>query len=242
MGFAEIHRIAFELSNRCVHAHEHSLCPAHLKRSDPPANLPRVAVEKVLSSMKENVPAYGGAIYFHNYNEPLADPRLMDFVRRARAVLPRCRIWITTSGWNLDQVLLGELQEAGVNDVKVSVYSPEAMARVRALRPPAGLKLRHKPGVPSSWRQVLRPEYIRVYDEGPTYSGRCKQPYKELTIAHTGDVALCCADWKRTVTFGNVLILPFAEIIQSDKMAHAAASLKAGRRIFKVCTRCAHAD
>lgn len=237
-----IHRVAFELSNRCVHAHEHTICPAHLKLQDPPRNLQAKIVAQVLNAVAKNHPSGKVVVYFHNYNEPLADPRLMVLAQMARLALPRSTIWITTSGWNLDQVLLNELAEAGVNRVKVSVYDRETLARFNSLRNPPGLRLSRKAGNPSRWQEVLRPEYIRVYDDPPTQRGRCRAPYYELTISHRGQVCLCCGDWARRVTFGDLGVWSFDQIIRSDEMLSAHAALSRGERTFDVCRRCRHGD
>lgn len=252
--FALVRRIAFELSNRCPLADRHTRCPAHLKRRDPPQNIPAGVVWSVLDGFKENVPGYSGLIYFHLYNEPLADPRLFDFVRLAARTLPHSTIQITTNGWNYDQTIHDELAAAGVKVVRFSIYSNEDLKRFRALKknrirtvivPTTNPKF-FAADPDSAWVHVLRQDIPDVYSPGPPSKipGRCLAPFKQLCISSTGEVILCCMDWKRSVTFGNLVKNggAIATVLNSPAMAEAYRNNSAGRRNFKVCERCVHRD
>ena len=241
--YAGIQRIALELSNRCVNAREHARCPAHFKIDDAPANLPTRHVAHVFETMKAHVPNFKGFVYFHLYNEPLADPRLMSFVAMAKKALPHALIQITTSGWNLDQTLLDELAAAGARAVRVSIYDKPTLNRVSHLREPKGLKLIHDGKAPMDWRGTLRMDIPAVYDAKPTSQGkRCRAPLRQLCIGHDGRVILCCQDWARTVTFGSLDQLSLDAILHQDSVAIAYANLLRGNRLYDICKRCYHDD
>jgi hypothetical protein len=258
-AFAEVRRIAFELSNRCVLAEKHLKCPAHLKIHDAVRNLPARAVQGVLEEFRKNVPSFAGFLYFHLYNEPTADPRLMEFVRLASRSLPRALIQITTNGWNYDQTIHDELKAAGVRAVRFSVYSRhdyERLAKISAngvritfsTTPKDAAKNPEfwKADEDAAWRHVLRSDIPSVYGDAPISPviGRCLAPYRELCVTSSGDVGLCCMDWKRSVTFGNVLEagVTISSILHSPPMENAYLNLREGRRIFPVCRRCRHLD
>lgn len=241
--FSAVQRVALELSNRCVYAAEHALCPAHRKREEAPSNLPGSVVEHVVNTLALRRPGFAGFFYFHLYNEPLADPRLIGFVGLVRKRLPAAVVQITTSGWNLDQVLLDELAVAGARAVRVSIYSATDLARIRKLRPRAGLKLIFSDKDPGTWKNVLRPDIPAVY-EGPARNlfGRCRAPLRQLCVSSTGEVILCCQDWARTVVFGNLRTVSLEEVLRSDPVINAYLALSKGGRIYDPCKRCRHTD
>lgn len=254
--FQEIRRIAFELSNRCVLAERHTRCPAHQTRGDPPQNLPYGIVWAVLDAMKTNVPGYRGFIYFHLYNEPLADPRLFEFVRLAARLLPSSLIQITTNGWNYDQTIHDELAVAGVRVVRFSVYSKrdeERFLKLKKNRIRTVISTTKTPGFrdaseEDAWKFVLRKDIPDVYSTAPPIAAktraRCLAPYKELCVTSSGEVALCCMDWKRSVTFGNLIKNGGAldVILRSPAMMEAYQNNRAGNRNFRICERCSHRD
>jgi MoaA/NifB/PqqE/SkfB family radical SAM enzyme len=65
---------------------------------------------------------YSGWFAFHNYNEPLADPRILSLVREARRALARAKLTIYTNGDYLTARLLDDLCDAGISEVKVTLY------------------------------------------------------------------------------------------------------------------------
>lgn len=241
--FAAVQRVAFELSNRCVNAKEHLRCPAHTKLGDEPANLASRHVEHVLTTFQARIPEFRGFVYFHLYNEPLADPRLIEFVRMARSTLPKALIQITTSGWNLDQVLLDELAAAGARAVRVSIYDKPTLERVKRLKVPANLNLIHDARAPEDWRGTLRTDIPAVYEAPATVVGkRCRAPLRQLCIGYDGRILLCCQDWARTVTFGSLGQLTLDAILDQDSVAIAYTNLSRGVRLYDVCKRCYHDD
>lgn len=237
--YRHIKHLAFELSNRCVHAEEHTPCPAHVRLAEPTETLKTEHILHVLDTMAEHAPRYSGMVFFHLYNEPLADPRLTELVREVRRRLPSAVVHLTTSGWGLDQRRLDELIQAGVRRVRVSAYDADDLRRIDSLRVPQGVKLWHGKPPKNGWRGTLMPQYLKVYDAKPDHRARtCSQPLYELCIGSNGAVLLCCADWKRTVTFGSLDEMGFDDIVRSDAMARAHASLRRGDMAFEVCKRC----
>jgi len=65
---------------------------------------------------------YTGWLAFHNYNEPLLNPRLPKEIRQAREAAPFARPAIFTNGDALNREMLAELTEAGVCSIRVTRY------------------------------------------------------------------------------------------------------------------------
>lgn len=80
---------------------------------------------------------FGGWLAFHNYNEPLLNPRLDDELAAVRVVLPAARPAIYTNGDVLTAARLDQLLDAGVQAVRVTLYP-------------------HDPRTPASERTVQR--------------------------------------------------------------------------------------
>lgn len=79
---------------------------------------------------------FAGWLAFHNYNEPLLNPRLGQELQAVRAVLPGARPAIFTNGDVLTASTLDDLTAAGVRYVRVTRYPrhPAAPATDGAIR------------------------------------------------------------------------------------------------------------
>jgi hypothetical protein len=71
---------------------------------------------------------YRGALGFHNYNEPLADPRLFTRIRQARRALSEARLVVYTNGDLLDRPMLERLASSGADALNVTLYPPAGRA------------------------------------------------------------------------------------------------------------------
>lgn len=78
---------------------------------------------KVLNELAEI--AYAGTIQYARYCEPLADNRLIHFLRSARKVVPAATLKIITNGDFLTPPVLDELTKAGLDILAVSLYLSE---------------------------------------------------------------------------------------------------------------------
>ena len=228
----DIGRVTIELSNRCQMAREHVKCPLHA-HSGPSSHLPMSVVRKVLNELGEE---FSGRMAFHNYSEPLVDPRLFLALGEALKRCPRARVFIMTNCWALDQTILDELAEYNVVQVEATGYSAAEIERIGALRIPANIefKIARRPGLDDRLKQ---------YDSEPTPPGRpefntCDAPLGEIIIRHTGVVGLCCFDWANSVTFGNVAHEKLDRIIAKPEFVETHEALLRGERLHPVCQRC----
>lgn len=240
--FEQTHTIAFELSNTCQLAWFHKACPLNRTVETPyrvlaPIHLPAKIVYDTLTVLQRY--DYAGAINFHQYNEPLIDPRLFRFIAAARNACPLAKIDIISNGLNLSEQLARELKEEGVSGIWVTRYGDiddrnatmDWMQKVIA--PIFDGNANILPWESLDHRITL---YEREYSD---LSDRCYAPLCSIVITRTGDVGLCCYDWMRSVTFGNLADKPLDEIIKSGKMQDVFNNLQNGnRRILDVCRRC----
>ena len=68
---------------------------------------------------------------------------------------------------------------------------------------------------------------LNIYKWEPVEPVRCGREH-QLTIACTGDVVICCYDWRNTITFGNVADEAISTII--EKIPY--------ERTYDLCCRC----
>ncbi|MEK7992310.1 MAG: radical SAM/SPASM domain-containing protein [Planctomycetota bacterium] len=69
---------------------------------------------------------------FVGLGEPTLNPRLLDFIRRAKAQYPKLVTWVTSNGTRLTEDVVGPLLDAGLDllDVSVNGIEPESYEAV----------------------------------------------------------------------------------------------------------------
>lgn len=233
--------IALELSNVCSHAWLHERCPLHEGMAEPgvirdPQTLPASIVESVLTTLGEN--RYAAALAFHQYNEPLQDPRLFLFLARAKKLCPEAQIYVVTNGYNLTPTLAQELIDYGVQKILISLVGTET-AQV-TMRKRAEV-LTQQLGVE---RIAYNPDHIMddrllIYDvPKPNQEQPCRAPLGQVIIRHDGKVGLCCYDWRGRYSFGDLREQPLDEILCSEEIRAADEELLKGYRTRALCRQC----
>lgn len=161
---------------------------------------------------------FDGWFAFHNYNEPLENPRLLNELKLIRSIIPRARPTVYTNGDSLTAVRYEELCAAGLAQMRVTVY-PTSLASGKASHDTLWTWLEKRPFLlHNSWVQVTArqgpslisrgsPELILIspnidnyYDRGGTISWLSIQHRKEpclltahsLSIDYQGNIKMCC--------------------------------------------------
>jgi hypothetical protein len=80
--------------------------------------------QKVWLSILKNLQEanYQGQFAFHNYNEPLADPLILEYLESARFFLPDASLIVYTNGDYLNPDLLRHLEVTGLSELRVTLY------------------------------------------------------------------------------------------------------------------------
>lgn len=177
--FKNTYRVSIELSNRCNYAKIHKKCPLNLV--DEPIILPAKIVFDILDTLDRY--NFQGEIAFHNYNEPLIDPRLFKFIEYARQGFPQREIYICTNGFYLNQTLLDELVESGVSNVRVSAYSKREYQRLSQI----------KAQIPLSVEMTSLDDRLKLYESKEKRPGnRALRPSMRLLLPERR-VSVCAA-------------------------------------------------
>lgn len=175
--------MVMELGHMCNLASEHPFCPAAL-RSAPERT---VSDERYIELADEayNKLGFKGHISFEFHNEPMLYwKRMLSLIDKIRAVVPQSQFMLFTNGTiantdprfeNFDRVIVTNY------DGKENLIKHDKMITV-----------------PEVWDN-------RLIDRVPETTTPCFRPLLEFTITCSGDVVLCCQDWKNEVKLGNVL-------------------------------------
>lgn len=225
-GLRAVKSICFELSNICNYSIAHRKCPLHNVKGK--NTLPTQIITKTIEELGEI--NYSGSIAFHNYNEPLIDPRLFYLSRYAKNICKNSIVRLTTNGYYLTQNLADELKSHGIDDVTISLYSESEAERLK--------NIRFSDIVPSFYAHGLD-------DRENIYTGPqipcclpCYSLSTEVIVRHTADVALCCLDWDSRYTFGNLGTSSLQDILTSSTVREVQNDLQQGQRTLEICKRC----
>ncbi|MEW5740751.1 MAG: radical SAM/SPASM domain-containing protein [Myxococcota bacterium] len=211
-GFIEVELGAY-CNRRCAWCpngwHERGLSRASMK-------------DAVWRSLLEDLSrsGYSGWFAFHNYNEPMADPRLLERVADARRALPHAKLELHTNGDFLTPARLRELLEAGIDLTRVTLYPTNARAfeepdPARATRFFAKLHVKPRPLVEKEsklerhgrlgrMQLIVRLPRIAHYTDrlgavglagleaGSPRTTPCLLPFHSAAIDYHGTLKLCC--------------------------------------------------
>ena len=160
-------------------------------------------------------------LVFTSYNEPLADPAIVDRLREARVALPKSRLMVYTNGDYLDEAYLARLAEVGLDYMHVSIHTRlnGAYSEVDALDLIARLVRRLK--TPIRYKQLKAGQFIvaqiphprieievrainyqqhgtdraglvSLQRKAPTRTAPCHFPFAHFHVGFSGNVAPCC--------------------------------------------------
>lgn len=161
---------------------------------------------------------YDGWLALHNYNEPLANPRLLEELTHARRILPSAKLSIFTNGDDLSDEVYWALVAATVSYIRITVYPSNATGRDRSHQR-LWKWLKNKPVFSSKtwiqtevrqglalethddlWVQLINPVIDNYYDRGgtvislsaPSRTNPCFLTSKSLSIDYKGRIKMCC--------------------------------------------------
>lgn len=233
-AFEHTKSVAFELSNWCSHAPLHEKCPLHLESIPGTMRAPVTLPVGIILDVLEELGAadYSGEVAFHQYSEPMQDPRLFWLLDRVQLICPLAQPYVVTNGANLTLDLCLELQELNVSRLVVSAHGDVMCKRMQLLEGTLGGWI--------TWSKDLElDDRLLLYDipqEPPPEP--CCAPLRHVVINRDGAVGLCCYDWQRRHTFGDLRDHNLAEILLSKPVRRLYEELSTGRRELNPCKQC----
>jgi radical SAM protein with 4Fe4S-binding SPASM domain len=215
---ASLRYVEIETSRRCNR--RCSWCPnGHTLARDVQQLMPWQMLESVAAELGKA--GFSGYLALHNYNEPLANPRLDRELRLLHDVVPKARLAIYTNGDLLKRDRLESLLAAGVKYVRVTRYPYRAhvvptegalekwLAQSGLTGTPGWQIGPVRQGLAARWEdkekgvlvEVIRPDVSTYNDRGGTATvpaparlrtQPCDMTRTSLSIDYRGSVKMCC--------------------------------------------------
>lgn len=203
-------------------------------------------------------------LYF--FGEPLLHPNIGEMVFAAKIACDR--VELTTNGMALTRKVAVSLIEAGLDYLRISIYSdiphPENVVRnvsyLRNLRDELGMtkpvlcaKVFDYPEVDAARRNygdiadelaveglhTIGSEFVQISQQHRDDRQACPYPFYNLVVKSNGDVVPCCVAWEDSLVVGNVREQTLLEIWQGEKLARIHRLHLEGRRTeLAACAKC----
>ena len=194
---------------------------------------------------------YEGHLTLYGNNEPLLDPRIVEFHRYAREKLPHAYIFMSTNGLILTLDKLREVQpyidqliinnysmEMKLHDNIQEIYDyvtshPEEFEDVEIL-----IQMRYL-------QEVLTNRAGSAPNKQATekvIKETCLLPFTDMWIMPNGKMGLCCCDNFETTDFGDLNEITLKEAWGSERFMKARALIAKGRQEYPFCKHCDFID
>jgi len=187
--------------------------------------LPEKLFHKMIDDLSEM--NYSGTISLNNFNEPLLDKRIFDFVKNARKKCPKAFIEFSSNGDFLELDSLKKLAKCGIDLVFATRYSGKIEKKYMELydsldfsektriliRAKKTFHTNRAGGIPSM--RIKKP-----------LEKTCYLPFYQLVISSEGKAIICCSDYFGEEVVGNVKKQSLKEIWHSEKFEKIRGFLK----------------
>lgn len=227
MNFSDLRYLSFEVADDCEMADSHPFCPVNDPLRYPPHERREKCPDRTIVDFAARVHERGfaGMVGFHYYCDPLSDvDRMLSLMNRMLAAIPDVKFILWSNGALLQPFHRNWLE--AFDKVVFTLHDPYIEPRLKEITG----------GLPNV--EIARAYYdmrMDVYDPGPVSRGMCIRPSKiELPVNYGGNVRLCCADYRGTVSLGNIEEEDHGKIL--DGFAEAADIVATSR--LPLCWRC----
>jgi radical SAM protein with 4Fe4S-binding SPASM domain len=225
--------LEFELNNQCQYANVHTWCPRNKLGTKPLITLDETVIEQTIRFFRRY--DFSGTVYFSIYNEPTLDPRIYDLIRYAKDNL-QCTVQMFTNGIDFDENVGLRLFSAGLDILRISIYSEERKKIFTKLA--ADLQQKVQGQIYLADRLVCSPkddmgydDRIDIYDRKLDCNEPCYMPIQYFLINCSGEAMLCWDDWKTSISFGNIYETSIEEILLNPRRLKIIDQLKKGSRL-----------
>ena len=194
---------------------------------------------------------YEGHLTLYGNNEPLLDPRIVEFHKYAREKLPNSFIFMSTNGLILSREKLDEVKPY-VNQIIINNYCmdmklhkniqeiydyvvahPDEYADVEIL-----IQMRYLQEVLTN-RAGIAPNKKATQK---VIKETCLLPFTDMWIMPNGKIGLCCCDNYETTDFADLTKVSLKEGWESEKFMAVRRKIAEGRQNVDFCKHCDFID
>lgn len=225
------HDVAIEIETCCNRACWY--CPQSLEKL-PKQQMTTENFLRTLARLQEI--RWAGHVTYSIFNEPLLDPRIVEFVAATKRAVPGAFPIIQTNGDKLTEGMVEALLAAGMVRCIVTQH------------PPSNARWEQKiDAIKSRWPHIVRIQRLRnlrnvagliqgVVTDAPT--APCTAPQNCLVIRFNGDVGICCSDYYRKIKIGNIVEESIMQIWEKPASMRLRQQLSRGIRNPSICKSC----
>lgn len=185
---------------------------------------------------------FSGIVSMHMYNEPLADPTIVEKVHMLSSNVPNAKIRIDSNGDYLTLNLLKDLIRSGLKMLVINQYEGKINEHTKNIlnqlsrqeKKLLTIRVRVKNNFIGNRAGILSNTTITE-----TLLAGCDLPYNQLVINYKGEVLLCCNDYHGAVVLGKVYHAPLMDIWSNNEFKKMRKLLKNRHRsLIKTCRYC----
>jgi cyclic pyranopterin phosphate synthase len=229
-------QVAVELSSQCNRKCWY--CPNKLGTYPKGQDMSDEIFTKILADLRAI--NWRGGFCFHYMNEPLMREDIVERVAQVRKDLPKAMPLVISNGDYLTEDLMERLIKAGMFRATVTRHPPFSpnwdvrMAKIEA-RWPNYIRLHSLYEVYNSGGLITELDQLEPVK---IVKPSCISTLCSLPIRYDGNVTVCCCDYYREVSMGNVLDYSVWEIWSNPQFVEVRRRLRGGDRMFKMCRGC----
>lgn len=210
--------VEFNLLNHCNRSC--SFCPVAV-----PYEKLELPIETYgLAMMKLKELNYTGLIVFSGFSEPTLHSDLYELIDIKTQLLPDSTLLMNTNGDRLSKDMIDVLFRKGLDVLQVSCYDEKTLNK---FSDDERLVIRDR----VSNKDFINNRAGSLYNIDKPLNTICNYPYYTLYIDYNGDLLLCCHDYKKQYTIGNVLTDNIHEVWLKENTIR-------GNRDHNPCKRC----
>lgn len=195
---------------------------------------------------------YSGRISFSGFSEPLLNKSIFEMISYAKAQCPGITVEVVSNGDYLKEAILRNLFESGLDNLRVSLYTPDDTVD-------RFIKMKDAVGLTDEQFIIRKRNQTKENDFGLTISNRagtikfentnlkpleepmkqgCNYPMYKVMVDYTGDVLICSNDWAKKKVVGNLKKESILDVWKSPAMDRVRVKLLNGDRRFAPCASC----
>lgn len=194
--------------------------------------------KKIIKELKDL--NFKGIIKPFYYSEPLLNEKLEELAEYTKKELPKCKIQIATNGDLLKLDRYQSLVKSGIDAFYITTHKKKAPKHIEELL--KELKKR---------KDKIRIHYIDLNEDSDLDNRgglvevknknkipRCVTRPSAILISNKGDVFLCCNDYFRKITFGNIKKEKMVDIWFKPNYVKIRKELEKGIYKLEICKKC----
>jgi len=234
--------VKIQTNNLCTRG-----CPYCFYGTDKSSNRKTTSLsEKVVLKMIGELSdlKFSGRLGFYEINEPLTDPRMVNFVEVAVKKIPSAWHMLTTNGDLLTERILKKLINAGINQICVSVYDDRIKDKInsflqndsRVSKIIEVMNLINGPFIDNRGGNI---KYKDAKETDKYQNSPCERICQIICVRPTGKVVSCFSDFYEINVMGDVYMQSLKKIWFGKSFETFRKNLNSGnRKISSLCFLC----